>query len=192
MLDIKAIREDPEPFRAGLARRNLAMRSTSCSRPTSAAARSPRRVEELRAEQNQASKAIGGAQGDEKQTLIEEVGKVSAELKELEPAAGGGRGRARPSCSATTPNVPHPSAPDGFTDEDARGGSAATASRRRSTSSRGTTSRSASCSACWTSNAARPHQRLPLRVPDGRHRVRAVRAGAPRASTSSRTRGSCR
>ena len=33
------------------------------------------RVEELRAEQNRASKAIGAAEGDEKQRLIAEVGR---------------------------------------------------------------------------------------------------------------------
>ena len=69
MLDIRAIREDPEPFRAGLARRGTSAEAvTSCSRPTSAVDTLDRaRVDDLRAEQNRASKAIGGAQGDEKQ-----------------------------------------------------------------------------------------------------------------------------
>ena len=73
MLDIKAIREDPEPFRAGLARRNLAEAVDSCSRADERRRTLTARVEELRAEQNRASKAIGGAQGEEKQRLIDEV-----------------------------------------------------------------------------------------------------------------------
>jgi seryl-tRNA synthetase len=76
------------------------------------------RVEELRAEQNRASKAIGKAQGAEKQTLIEDVAKVSAELKELDPQLAEAE-EALASLLARIPNAPHDSAPDGFTDEDA-------------------------------------------------------------------------
>ncbi len=126
MLDIKAIREDPEPFRKGLARRNLADAVDALL-----AADERRRaligsVEALRTAQNQASKAIGGAQGDEKQRLIDEVSKVSAELKAKEPELEAAEA-ALTELLAKTPNVPHESAPDGFTDEDAFGG---TTSRR--------------------------------------------------------------
>jgi seryl-tRNA synthetase len=75
-------------------------------------------VEELRATQNRASKAIGAASGDEKQALIDEVSKVSGELKELEPQleeAEAGLQR----LLAETPNTPHDSAPDGMEEEDA-------------------------------------------------------------------------
>ena len=118
MLDIKAIREDPDPFRKGLARRNLADAVDALL-----AADERRRaligsVEALRTEQNQASKAIGGAQGDEKQRLIDEVSKVSAELKALEPELEAAEA-ALAELLAKTPNIPHESSPDGFTDEDA-------------------------------------------------------------------------
>jgi seryl-tRNA synthetase len=118
MLDVKAIREDPEPFRAGLARRNLgdvvdALLAADERRRSLTA-----RVEELRAEQNLASKAIGGASGDEKQRLIDEVSKVSAQIKELEPQLAAAEAELN-DLLARTPNVPHPSAPDGFTDDDA-------------------------------------------------------------------------
>jgi seryl-tRNA synthetase len=118
LLDIKRIREDPDPFRAALARRNL---SDAVDRLLDADERRrslTARVEELRAEQNRASKAIGAAKDDEKQQLIDEVAKVSAELKELEPQLA----EADEELSrllAEIPNVPHESAPDGFTDEDA-------------------------------------------------------------------------
>jgi len=118
VLDIKAIREDPEPFRRGLGRRNLAdlvdelLQADEFRRSLTA------RVEDLRAQQNRASKSIGTAAGEEKQRLIAEVSQVSAELKELEPQLADAE-RQLGDLLARTPNVPHPSAPDGFTDEDA-------------------------------------------------------------------------
>jgi seryl-tRNA synthetase len=93
-------------------------RSTSCWPPTKRRRTLTTRVDELRAEQNKASKAIGGAQGEEKQQLIAEVARVSAELKELEPQLATAEGELN-ALLAATPNVPHESAPDGFTDEDA-------------------------------------------------------------------------
>jgi seryl-tRNA synthetase len=116
MLDIKLIREDPEPFRVGLARRDLAGRVDELLAADERRRDLTQRVEALRAEQNRASKAIGGAQGDEKQQLIADVAKVSAELKELEPNLS----EAETELSlllAATPNVPNESAPDGGEDD---------------------------------------------------------------------------
>jgi len=118
MLDIKLIREDPEPFREALARRGLAERVDELLAADERRRELTRRVEELRAEQNRSSKAIGGAEGDEKQRLIAEVAKVSAELKELDPQLAEAE-TALTLLLAATPNLPHPSSPDGFTDEDA-------------------------------------------------------------------------
>ncbi len=118
MLDIKRIREDPDPIRIALARRNLAdavdrLRDADERRRSLTA-----QVEDLRAEQNRASKAIGAAQGDEKPELIQEVAKVSAELKELDPQLADAEAELS-RLLAETPNAPHESAPDGFTEEDA-------------------------------------------------------------------------
>jgi len=118
MLDIKLIREDPEPFRQALARRGLAERVDELLAADERRRELTQRVEALRAEQNRASKAIGRASGDEKQALIAEVAKVSAELKELEPELAEAE-TALTLLLASTPNLPHPSAPDGFTDDDA-------------------------------------------------------------------------
>jgi seryl-tRNA synthetase len=118
VLDIKAIREDPEPFRAGLARRNLAEVVDQLLDADALRRKLTTRVEELRADQNRMSKQIGGASGDEKQRLIAEVGQVSAELKKLEPQLAEAEQRLA-ALLAATPNIPHESAPDGFTDEDA-------------------------------------------------------------------------
>jgi seryl-tRNA synthetase len=118
VLDVKAVREDPETFRAALARRDLADAVDRILEADRRRRELTQRVEELRAEQNRASKEIGRAEGGRKQELIAEVSKVSGELKELEPELE----RAEIELNellAVTPNIPHLSAPDGFTDEDA-------------------------------------------------------------------------
>jgi seryl-tRNA synthetase len=118
LLDVKRIREDPEPFRAALARRNLADAVDRLLDADERRRSLTARVEELRAEQNRVSKAIGAARGDEKQELIAEVAEVSGELKELEPQLVEAEEALR-SLLAETPNTPHESAPDGFAEEDA-------------------------------------------------------------------------
>ncbi len=118
MLDVKAIRDDPEPFRKGLARRNLGDAVDAILAADERRRTLTVRVEELRAEQNRGSKAIGGAQGEEKQRLIGEVSAVSTKLKELEPELEAAEAEIA-DLLARTPNVPHESAPDGFTEEDA-------------------------------------------------------------------------
>jgi seryl-tRNA synthetase len=118
LLDIKRIREDPDPFRAALARRNLSDAVDQLLEADERRRSLTARVEELRAEQNRASKAIGAAASDEKQRLIDEVAKVSAELKDLEPQLAESEDRLN-RLLAETPNVPHESAPDGFAEEDA-------------------------------------------------------------------------
>jgi seryl-tRNA synthetase len=118
LLDIKRIRDDPDPFRAALARRNLADAVDRLLKADERRRSLTARVEELRAAQNRTSKAIGAAQGEEKQKLIDEVAKVSSELKELEPQLAEAEEELN-GLLAETPNVPHESAPDGFTEEDA-------------------------------------------------------------------------
>ena len=112
MLDIRLIREDPEPFRTALARRGLAARIDELLSADERRRELTQRVESLRADQNRASKAIGAAQGDERKRLIDEAGTFSAELKELDPRLS----EAETELSlllAATPNVADPSAPDG-------------------------------------------------------------------------------
>ena len=118
MLDIKAIRDDPDPFRKGLARRNLADAVDALLAADERRRTLTTKVDELRAEQNRASKAIGGAQGDQKKQLIDAVGAVSAQIKQLEPELATAEVELA-DLLAKTPNVPHESSPNGFTDEDA-------------------------------------------------------------------------
>ena len=118
MLDVKAIRDDPESFRKGLARRNLGESVDAILAADERRRALTAQVEELRAEQNRGSKAIGGAEGDEKQRLITEVGAVSSQLKEMEPELEAAEAELA-DLLARTPNVPDESAPNGFTDDDA-------------------------------------------------------------------------
>jgi len=118
VLDVRAIRDDPEPFRTGLARRNLGDAVDQLLAADERRRELTQRVDDLRAEQNRASKQIGKASGDEKQKLIDEVAGVSAELKQLEPQLAEAEA-ALTELLAATPNVPHESAPEGFTDDDA-------------------------------------------------------------------------
>ena len=118
MLDVRAIREDPDRFRKGLARRNLADAVDEILTLDERRRQLTVRVEELRAEQNRSGKAIGRAEGEDKQRLIGEVARVSAEVKELEPQLEQVEAELS-DLLARTPNLPHESAPDGFTDEDA-------------------------------------------------------------------------
>ncbi len=119
MLDVKKIREDPEPFRAGLARRDLAHAVDELLAADQRRRELTRRAEELRAAQNRASKAIGRAAPEGRQVLIDEAAGVSAELDRIGPELAEAEA-ALAELLATTPNVPHPDAPDGFTEEDAR------------------------------------------------------------------------
>ena len=118
MLDIRAIREDPERFRAGLARRNMAHSVDELLAADERRRSLTVRVEELRAEQNRASKQIGKTQGEEKQKLIAAVAEVSKEVQRLEPQLADAEAELN-ALLARVPNVPHESAPDGFTEEDA-------------------------------------------------------------------------
>jgi seryl-tRNA synthetase len=118
VLDIRAIREDPEPFRAALARRNMANAVDELLAADERRRMLTARVEETRAEQNRASKQIGRAQGEEKAQLIASVAAVSKELEDLEPQLAQTEAELN-ALLVRVPNVPHESAPDGFTEDDA-------------------------------------------------------------------------
>jgi seryl-tRNA synthetase len=118
MLDIKAVRDDPDRFRAALARRNRGDVVDQLLKADERRRKLTSRADELRAAQNRASKSIGQAEAEEKQALIDGVASASAELKQVEPDLAEAEGDLD-ALLAATPNLPHPSAPDGFTDEDA-------------------------------------------------------------------------
>jgi seryl-tRNA synthetase len=118
VLDVKAIRENPENARKALARRGMAEAVGELLELDERRRELTTRVEQLRAEQNLASKAIGKAQADERTKLIEEVSKVSGEIEQLEPELEEAERRLADAL-ARVPNLPDESAPDGFTEDDA-------------------------------------------------------------------------
>jgi seryl-tRNA synthetase len=118
VLDVRAIREDPERFRKGLTRRGAADAVDEIVGLDARRRELTAEVESLRAEQNRASKEIGPASGDERASLIERVSAVSARIKEIDPELERVEAELN-AVLARTPNVPHESAPDGVSEEDA-------------------------------------------------------------------------
>jgi seryl-tRNA synthetase len=119
VLDLKAVRDDPAPVRRALARRSPDL-AEDLDRLL-ALDRERREltveVEELRAEQNRGSKAVGAADPQEREGLIGALRQVSERLKELEPRLTGVEGQVQDLLDRI-PNPPHPSVPQGATDED--------------------------------------------------------------------------
>ena len=119
MLDLRAIRENPGAFRAGLARRGVAEDLDRLIALDEDERRLKVQVEELRAEQNRASKEIGLASPEERQRLIDAVKGLSDRLAELEPRLQS-VGDDVQALLARLPNLPHESVPDGEGDADNR------------------------------------------------------------------------
>jgi seryl-tRNA synthetase len=117
MLDLRAIRENPEPHRAALARRGAAEDLDRALELDERRRKLIARVEDLRAEQNRGSKLVRDASGDERRRLIAALRGVSEELKELEPELARAEEELR-ALAERLPNIPDPTAPDGLTDED--------------------------------------------------------------------------
>src|SRR6266571_2087113 len=117
MLDLRAIREDPEPFRAGLARRGAVEDLDRLLELDREQRVLKVEVEGLRAAQNQVSKEIGRSPEGERPALLEEAERASARIKEVEPELQRITDELE-ALLARVPNVPHPSAPDGQGDED--------------------------------------------------------------------------
>ena len=76
-----------------------------------------RKVEDLRAEQNRASKAIGQAAPDQREAAIQDAKALSDELKALEPELESAQAKLE-EAAAYLPNLPHESVPEGRTEDD--------------------------------------------------------------------------
>jgi seryl-tRNA synthetase len=82
MIDIKALRENPELFKASQRARGEDATIVDQLIDSDESRRSAiNEFEKLRAEQNQLSKAVGGAKGDEKTSLLEKAKSLAAEVK---------------------------------------------------------------------------------------------------------------
>ena len=113
MLDLRQIREDPEPARAALARRGFdaALLDEALELDERRRALLPE-LEELRRRKNEASKRIGELKraGDDASEAIEEVGRVSTREKELDEELRVIEER-RAAAGAALPNLPDETAP---------------------------------------------------------------------------------
>jgi seryl-tRNA synthetase len=120
MLDLKAIREDPEPVR-----RAMAHRSADAVQNLDRALRLDEerlallaRVEGARAEKNRLSKAVGRATSDdERRANIESVGVLSEGLEKLEAELSAVSEELQ-GIAVLLPNPPHESVPEGQSDDD--------------------------------------------------------------------------
>jgi seryl-tRNA synthetase len=113
LLDLREIRDDPEPARAALSRRGVdpAVLDEALELDERRRAILPE-LEELRRRKNEASKRIGELKraGEDASDAIEEVGQVSAREKELEEELRQVEER-RGAALAALPNLPDETAP---------------------------------------------------------------------------------
>jgi seryl-tRNA synthetase len=114
VLDLRAIREDPGPARAALARRGAAEALDELIALDARRRELLPEVEGLRAAQNKASDEIAAAkrEGGDASEVIGRMKGVSAELKRLQAELTEVEER-RDALAATLPNLPHPEAPEG-------------------------------------------------------------------------------
>ena len=119
MLNLRAIREDPGPVRAALARREpgLADDLDHLIELDGERRKVTLEVEDLRAEQNRGSKAVGSASGEEREHLIQSLRRVSARVAELEPRLTDLDEEVL-RLAGRLPNPPEESVPDGGFEED--------------------------------------------------------------------------
>jgi seryl-tRNA synthetase len=110
MIDLRAARNDPEAFRAALARRGAAEAFDELLAADERWRALVPRVDELRAQQK-----LDGRPTPEQ---LEQLRRVKDELRSLEEELAAAEA-ARDAAIARVPNLPHDSAADGMTDEDA-------------------------------------------------------------------------
>jgi seryl-tRNA synthetase len=120
LLDLKRIREDPEPARAALARRGAAERLDEVLALDARRRELLPEVEERRARQRKASDAIADAKraGGDAADVIAEMREVAGEVKALEEELAEVESR-RDALAAELPNFPADDAPDGEAEVDA-------------------------------------------------------------------------
>jgi seryl-tRNA synthetase len=117
LLDLKAIREHPEPYRKAMVRRGAMDDLDRALALDERRRKLTVQVEELRAEQNRGSKEVAAASPEEREEVIQRLRPVSDALGSLEPDLA----RVQDELDdvlARLPNIPDESAPDGETEEE--------------------------------------------------------------------------
>jgi seryl-tRNA synthetase len=117
MLDLKSIRENPGPAREALARRGRAEDLDRLLEFDKQWREALTVAEQLRAEKNALSKAIGKADPESRQELIQKAEQLNADLEQAEAKAEQAKAEVD-RLLLELPNLPDPSAPDGESDDD--------------------------------------------------------------------------
>ncbi|MGH2705740.1 MAG: serine--tRNA ligase [Actinomycetota bacterium] len=116
MIDLKLLRADPKRVRDSLARRGAKVDLDAVVELDAAHRRLLNALEVGRAEQNQASRRIADASGEERQRAIEAIRELAGRLKGLEGDVQQTRS-ALDAALAEVPNLVHPDAPEGAGDD---------------------------------------------------------------------------
>ncbi|MGE0407774.1 MAG: serine--tRNA ligase [Amphiplicatus sp.] len=121
MHDLKEIRDHPDAFDAGLARRGLSPRAGELLALDEDARKFTTALNDLQARRNAASKAIGAAKGKgeeaEARRLIEEVERIKAQMPTAEKEQARYAGKLD-AILAELPNLPAPDVPAGESEDD--------------------------------------------------------------------------
>jgi seryl-tRNA synthetase len=117
VIDLKLLRDEPDAVRTAYARRGGVEGLDRVIDLDRAHRDLLRRVEDLRAQQNAASKAIGQAAPEARPAAIDKAKALSDEIKELEPDLERAHS-ALEEAAAYLPNLPHESVPEGLTEVD--------------------------------------------------------------------------
>lgn len=120
MLDLKLIRSEPERVKAALARRGADEQIDELLALDERRRRLLPEIEGARSERKQESEKIGALKkaGEDATGQMEAVRQLKARLEAMEGDLEGVEARLN-EVAATLPNLPDPTSPDGYTDEDA-------------------------------------------------------------------------
>ncbi len=117
MLDLKVMRDDPEAFRAALARRGADRVLDDVLAADERRRELQAKVDQKRGEQNKVSKQVGRADPEDRDALLEQARGLKAELEALEGQYKEAEEQLE-MLAVQLPNLPHPSVPQGSSDED--------------------------------------------------------------------------
>jgi seryl-tRNA synthetase len=117
VLDLRLLREEPDQVRRSLARRGADSLLDDVLAADAHRRKLAHRVDELKHEQNLASKQIGGAPPEQKAALLEQARELKAQVDALEPQLRSADEELE-MLAARLPNLPEPSVPDGVSDDD--------------------------------------------------------------------------
>ena len=117
MIDLRLLREEPDTVRVAYARRGGVEGLDRVIELDQQHRELLRKVEDLRAEQNKASKAIGAATQDDRPAAIARAKELSDQLKELDPELEQ-VSSSLDEAMVYLPNLPHSSVPEGLTEDE--------------------------------------------------------------------------